>query len=137
MSEEEIVQGDKRIGLVLVGTLMLVAALWAAQFTAHDSDGAFDTLESAEDTLDSTLERARLNVCVGLILNIGFAGYFGTFGTRVIQSRTSPPPGWRLPWSVRIKRGKHTQPIGYGCIVVSLLFLARAVSLVYTLRVLS
>ena len=137
MKDEDFVLGDKRIAAAVIGALILAGVLWTFQSGTPAPDPSFETLQYAEEALRSTIARARSVALTGIALNLGFFLYFVVFGIRVIQSQTSPPPRWRVPWRVKVKRGRSASLIGWGCLLIGVIFLIRAGSLAGTLRALS
>ena len=137
MADQDFVPGDKRVAAAVVGAVLLAVGLWFFQAGFSAPDARIETLQDAEAALRSTFARARSAAFTGVAMNLGFSSYFVLFGIRIIQSQISPPPGWRVPFRVKVKRGQSALPIGWGCVFIGLLFLIRAVSSVRALQALS
>jgi|GEM_PF-5658944 len=136
MVDNDIVHGDKRIVLLAIAALVLLAIL--SMIPPGDEIRNLDAgvVEDVDQALQLALRNARATAVVGLIIDIGFLGYFLFFGVAVIRAKVVPPPGWIIPFTTRRRGGSYALWVGWGCEILALIFLARAIAAIRVLSVL-
>lgn len=111
MMNEEIVKGDKRTR-TLFFLLVLLTPIWLAAITI--------ITEKIPIENDSASDRFLWLTGAVTILALGWAAVFlFSVGVRVYKAHCYPPPGMKVPFTMKLKRGRQANQMAYLCFIAS------------------
>ena len=120
--QEEIVRGDKKTRikflLLFIGTLIfLVSSFYSINYFFSHND--YDPAQTLEQQLQN-LHTKRNVIAVPYLVVMGIISVLsGRTGCKVLRSGMFPPPGMKVPFDTKRKKGAYAKAVG----IIYLVFL--------------